>query len=125
MWCPLTDNRFGIMKVFSDSIVNAVQAEPAAIPNLHSARTIFVTSDYSGQHKESKFEAYGFLFISTQNWPDWEMRRQKLRQIYRTDRRRLSFKALGDIHKQRVLPHFLASANAFSGLCACVLIDKA
>jgi hypothetical protein len=124
MWTPLTDDRFGLMKSFSDSITKAVCSHPDTLPNLHAADTIIATSDYSGQHKASKFDAYSFLFVTPRGWPAWERRRQELRRIYRTEGRRVSFKRLGDALKQRMLPDFLAAANLLPGLCVCILIDK-
>lgn len=113
------------MKLFSDSILKAAQAAPRLLPNLHRAETLIVTSDYSGQHKASKFESYAFLFANLEAWPEWEQRRIEVRKIHRSEGRRVSFKKLGDALKQRMLPDFLQAANLLPGLCVCVLIDKA
>jgi hypothetical protein len=124
MWTPIRDDRFGIMKSFSDSIAKAMGSEPHALPDLRTADTIITTSDYSGQHKASRFEAYSFLSVNPRGWPAWESRRLELRRFYRTEGRRMSFKGLGDARKRRMLPDFLAAANTLPGLCNCVLIDK-
>src|SRR5262249_43803849 len=116
MWAPLTDERFGLMKSFSDSISKAVLAEPDTLPNLYSADSLIATSDYSGQHKASKFEAYAFLIASPCGWTEWERRRLEVRRYYRTEGRRVSFKKLGDALKQRMLPDFMAAANMVPGL---------
>jgi hypothetical protein len=125
MWAPLLDDQFGLMKAFSDGIMKAARSDPFLLPNLHTAESVIATSDYSGQHKASLFEAYAFLFVNPAGWPKWEMRRQEIRRFHRAGERRLSFKKLGDAIKQRMLPDFLAAVNALPGLCVCVLIDKA
>jgi hypothetical protein len=125
MWSPLIDDRFGLMKAFSDSIMKAARSDPYLLPNLHTAGSVVTTSDYSGQHKASRFEAYAFLFFNPAGWPEWEMRREEIRRRHRAGGRRISFKKLGDALKQRMLPDFLAAANALPGLCVCVMIDKA
>jgi hypothetical protein len=125
MWTPLTDDRLGLMKLFSDSIAQAARREPDLLPDLRPWETIIATSDYSGQHKGSRFETYAFLFVTPRGWPAWERRRQEVRRRCRTEGRRVSFKRLGDALKQRMLPGFLAAANHLHGLCVCVLIDKA
>jgi hypothetical protein len=124
MWTPLTDERFGLLKLLSDSISDAYRADPRMLPNLHDADTLIVTSDYSGQHKSSRFEAYAFLFAGPA-WLEWERRRLEARRIHHAEGRRLSFKKLGDAVKQRMLPDFLQAASVLPGLCVCVLVDKA
>jgi hypothetical protein len=71
MWTPLTDDGLGFMKLFSDSIGEAARREPGLLPDLRPWDTIIATSDYSGQHKASRFEAYAFLFITPRGWAAW------------------------------------------------------
>ena len=115
MWTPLNDDSFGLMKSFSDIIAK----ESASLPNLHTSETILVTSDYSGQHKSARYDAYSFLLATPQR-----KRRLELRQKYQADKRRMSFKKLGDAVKRRMLPSFLAAADMLPGICLCILVDK-
>src|SRR5438874_2384800 len=102
MWTPLLDDRFGLMKPFSGNIAQAASSHADLLPDLHAAPTILAASDYSGQHKRSAFGAYCFLFVTPEGWFAWENRRQQLRRHHRIERRRLSFKKLGDERKQRM-----------------------
>jgi hypothetical protein len=112
------------MKTFSDMVMTTARTHPTALPNLHGAGTIIATSDYSGQHKSSKFEAYAFLFVDGRAVTNWDRQRRWVRRYYRTEGRSISYKKLGDALKRRMLPAFLEAANMLPGLCVCVLIDK-
>lgn len=124
MWQPLTDDRFGLMKNFSDIILKIARTDTHALPNLHSAGTIVATSDYSGQHKSSRFESYAFLIVDGRAVPEWDERRRGVRRAYRTEGRSISYKKLGDALKRRMLPAFLREADRLPGLCVCILIEK-
>lgn len=124
MWTPLADDRFGLMNNFSDSIAAAVRGDARTVPDLTSAETVLALSDYSGQHKSSRFEAFTFLYADGAAWPEWERRRRAVRERHKAADRRMSFKKLGDALKRRMLPDFLQAADVLPGLCVCVLIDK-
>lgn len=124
MWNPIVEDRFGLMKSFSCSITEAIRDDPHIIPDLRSAETLIVASDYSGQHKASGFDTYTFLFANLAVWPEWERARREVRRIHVAEGRRISFKKLGDVVKRRMLPDFLRAANVLPGLCVSVVIDK-
>jgi len=124
MWRPLTDDRFGLMKNFSDTILKVARTDTHALPNLHSTGTIVATSDYGGQHKSSRFESYAFLIVDGMAVPEWDERRRWVRRAYRTEGRSISYKKLGDTLKRRMLPAFLREADRLPGLCVCILIEK-
>ncbi len=125
MWSPLIEDGFGLMKSLSDSITRAFLSDPDLLPDLRDAGAVLATSDYSGQHKASRFEAYAFLIVTPRGWGAWERRRLELRRSFRAGGRRISYKGLGDALKRRMLPGFLNAANRLPGLCVCVLVEKA
>jgi hypothetical protein len=101
----------------------AISAASSPMPDLGSSRTLICASDYSGQHKESAFEAYSFLVAGSSSWHRWEADRVAARKRGLKSRR-LSFKALNDRAKRRVLAQFLNAADQLGGLLAVILVEK-
>lgn len=124
VWKPLNRSEFGII----DSISNLVHSLETQYPNmLTSVRRgpkLFFTSDYSGQHKSSRFETYSFLIADAIFLWLWEEMRIKFREKYLTDGRRISYKSLNDRKRKKVLVPFLSAANSIPGLCITFCVDK-
>lgn len=119
MWRSLPSSQFGLM----NTVDGVVRAAAHSMPDLSCSPLLLCASDYSGQHKESAFEAYSFLVAGSLSWPRWEALRTHLRGE-RLKSRRMSFKALNDTAKRRVLPAFLRAADQLEGLLAVVVVDK-
>jgi hypothetical protein len=85
---------------------------------------ILVGSDYSGSHHNSDYLVYGFLLADADKSPEWPRLRAEVRERYLPDGRRMSFKRLNDSLRWRALSPFLDVANAFSGICAVVVVHK-
>ncbi|HEX6441626.1 MAG TPA: hypothetical protein VF007_05515 [Stellaceae bacterium] len=80
-------------------------------------------SDYGGDHKSSRFNAYCFL-IADETPSRWAVERRRVRQKYLSDGRRMSFKRLGDPQRQQALVPFLEAADTLNGHLIGVLVDK-
>src|SRR5436190_530310 len=81
-------------------------------------------SDYSGDHRTSRFRVYCFLIVDTNASPDWPRQRRKVRQHFLPDGRRMSFKTLGDRLRQRALTPFLEAAETIEGHLVGVIVTK-
>jgi hypothetical protein len=93
------------------------------IPQL-SGDSIYIASDYSGQHKSSRYETYSVLFLDMTKIYDWELARRGLRKIHLPDQRRLSYKGLGDKHKQDFLVPFLQESSLLHGVLVTFVVNK-
>ncbi len=125
MWKLPTNARIGAMNVFSDSIRRGEIAQPDMLPDLRSADTLIVTSDYGGHHKGSDFETCSFLIIPLDcQFSGWEQRRLRIRRVYRLGKRRISYKVLNDRRRKEALNAFLSAVDGLPGLCVGVLVAK-
>lgn len=85
--------------------------------------TIYVTSDYSGFDKESKYTVITILLSDIANCRDWEISRRAVRSNY-LDNRRMAYKKLNDKKREAALLPFLEAAGTINGICASLVINK-
>jgi len=123
-WSPLDDKKFGLMNTFSENIKQIEAMHPDLLPDLRDGSTIFIGSDFSGQHKLARYETLSFLFADIEKCNEWENIRQQLRKKYLSDGRRMSYKNLKDSKKRNILIQFLNAADNIPGLLFTILIDK-
>lgn len=114
----------GSMNVVNGLIRALDLSNPFALPNFDGATQLMVGSDYGGQHSSSQFEALAFVVADAGALRPWLEARSKLRAKYLPDRRRMSFKALGDRLRMEALPAFLSAADLLHGMLLVVLVDK-
>ncbi len=93
-------------------------------PDLRSARTLFLGSDYSGESPDSPYIVFSFLLTSLESLAKWEPKRLHVRLTHLSDSRRISFKRLADGQRRRALRPFLKAANDLSGLSFSVAVSK-
>lgn len=123
-WQGLNDENFGLMFTLSNSIKEMEGSKPKLLPNLRQGDTIFVFSDYSGQHTASSFEVYSFLYVDINHCHMWFAERTKIREKYLPDGRRISFKNLNDKKRAKSLYPFLYASDNIPGLSITFVIDK-
>lgn len=123
-WTTLTRPGFGLMNTFSKIVQKAYQINPEFLPDLQSGQTIWISSDYSGDHKKASFKSISFLFADLESCYTWEGLRKKIREKHLPDERRMSFKRLGDKFRDEALLPFLSAADTIPGLSVTILIDK-
>lgn len=85
---------------------------------------INIFSDYSGQHRGSKYETITALYFDLEASTTWEMKRRQIRNKLLPDARRMSFKSLNDRYRQKALVPFLEAANDIVGLLITLIINK-
>jgi len=86
--------------------------------------TIYITSDYSGDHKKYRYQVTSVLAMDVERSHQWEFQRRAVRQRFLSDGRRMSFKRLGDRRRQRALIPFLDAADEIIGVCVTVAVRK-
>jgi len=89
-----------------------------------SGETLYISSDYSGQGKESKFDVICILVADIDKSLEWEIQRCEVRRRYLMDGRRMAFKNLNDGQRRKALRPFLSAANEIHGLFLVVAIHK-
>jgi hypothetical protein len=95
-----------------------------AQPHPFAGRHLALGSDYSGDHKASRFRVYCYLVADTDASPQWPIRRQQVRRRYLPDGRRMAFKSLGDRYRQRALIPFLEAAETIHGHIVGLIVTK-
>jgi hypothetical protein len=88
------------------------------------APDLWIASDYSGVHKNSRFFSIGVLIIDASSIASWQRDRVAIRQRFLGDGRRMSFKALNDNQRRAALIPFLQAADALRGYCIVFAIDR-
>lgn len=81
-------------------------------------------SDYSGDHRGSRFRVYCFVIADADASPEWPIRCRGVRCKFLKDGRRMSFKNLNDIHRRRALVPFLEAAEFLDGHVVGVTVAK-
>ena len=93
-------------------------------PNGDRGRTLLSVCDFSGSHRSALFNTYAFLSLDMDKSSWWLNGQRAFRRDVFRGGRRLSFKALNDDRRRKVLPIFLDAANAIDGALMVVAIDK-
>ncbi|SRR5581483_8440178 len=94
------------------------------LPDLREASDIFISSDYSGDHRGSLYRVISFLIADARSWKTWESERKTVRALHLLDGRRMSFKSLADRRRSIALRPFLQAASCLRGVCATFAIHR-
>lgn len=125
VWRPLGKPELGM----TDSISDVIRQEEWRVGNLFLAATprgstLFVASDYGGEHKGASFHTFSFLVTDLAHLGLWERFRKELRSSTELKERRMGFKGMTDRVKQRSLEPFLRYANAIPGVLATFALNN-
>lgn len=123
-WGAISSNVSGFMRGFSESISQMELRHPDLLPDIRKGDTIFISSDYGGQHSLARYETYTFVLADIENCITWEKLRRDWRREFLSDGRRLSYKNLNDKRCRKALKPFLYTTNFIPGIVATILIDK-
>lgn len=85
---------------------------------------LMLGSDYSGDHRKSRFKVYGFVLANADTSPSWPSRVDLVRREFLKDGRRMSFKNMNDGHRRRALVPFLEATEALDGHVVVVAVTK-
>ena len=123
IWRCLPDQQSGFFFSLSESLRIAETAHAHILVAVDEGRMI-VASDYSGQHKEARHEAYSFIVTNDLALNEWLPRLVEFRERWLPDGRRISFKKLNEPVRWRALPAFLKTASKLKGNLITILIDR-
>jgi hypothetical protein len=123
-WHQIPADR-GALATLSSVIASTERRNPGCVPDLRSAPTLLLVSDYGGAHSGSKVETYSFLALALdESFSRWEDARRGWRQRFRLGLRRLEFKSLGDRLRGEALGAFLLATSKLNGLLLTVIVEK-
>lgn len=123
-WGTLNSSVSGLMRGFSESISQMELRHPGLLPDIRKGDTIFIGSDYGGQHGLAQYETYTFILADFENCVTWGKLRRDWRRVFLSDGRRMSYKNLNDKRCRKALLPFLQATNSIPGLVVAVLVDK-
>lgn len=123
-WRRLNKPELTIFNSLSESIARWQIIDRQLLPDLSSAASILVASDYSGEHASASYRCYSFLFANLDQSTAWEIVRKKIRSELLPNGRRMAYKKLNDKYCQQALSPLLAAANNIYGLSVTILISK-
>lgn len=124
VWQALQNSDLGFLNILSDLLTSIEKKHIGAYPSLRKAECLFVGSDYGGEHSGAAYQTISFLISDMADCASWQSRREGFRARYLLDGRRMAFKNLNDVVRQRALDSFLNSANQLPGLLAVFAIAK-
>jgi hypothetical protein len=124
IWRHLDRPTLGFANSWSLDLARLERERPGLFPDLRVARTLVVTSDYSGCHKGARFETTSFLLASLDGCEEWERKRSILRRRLLPQGRRMSFKNLNDRHRRDALASFLVAANDIPGIVVSFCVSR-
>lgn len=88
------------------------------------APDLWIATDYSGVHHNSRFFSIGVLIADASSTAAWQKSRVAIREKFLGDGRRMSFKALNDSQRRAALVPFLEAADTLRGCCIVLAIDR-
>jgi len=123
-WRHLNRPELGPLNAISGIIAEEQWRDADFLSSDRRGPTLLLVSDYSGSSKDSCYESLSFLLADFQSCWLWEQFRKRIRREIIRDKRRLSYKALGDTRRRAALVPLLRAANAISGIVFTFLIEK-
>ncbi|WP_145748417.1 hypothetical protein [Nitrospirillum amazonense] len=123
IWQPIADPSAGFIFRLSDSLRILENNNTGLLASVANG-SLFVASDYSGQHKGATHESYSFLITTDQALGGWLPSLRDFRQRWLPDDRRISFKKLNEPVRWRALPAFLETVSELSGNLVTIMIDR-
>ncbi|MGB9121153.1 MAG: hypothetical protein WCE73_11075 [Candidatus Angelobacter sp.] len=123
-WNKQLNRIWGVTGAISNVISQLELTQPALLPDMQFGPTLLLLSDYSGQHKHTKYEVFSFLLADLQFCWLWDQSRRDVRSRILKDHRRMSFKGMNDRRKKSALIPFLDAANSIPGLVVTMLVNK-
>lgn len=110
----LNNENAGFINDVSDIIATEALKDPLLIPDLSKDKTLFIFSDYS--HVQGRYKTYSYLITGRSSADYFNGIRKELRDEFKLENRRFSYKGLNDKIKLKALPAFLSCAGAMDGI---------
>lgn len=123
VWNRISDVSAGIASSVSDAISIVEWRNPGVLRSV-SCGDMVILSDYSGQHKNSLYEAYSFLVNNMEAVSEWTEVRREFREKWLPDGRRISFKQLNEKVRAKAYPHYLAACSLLKANIITFLVHR-
>jgi len=123
IWRHIADEQSGYLFNLSDSMRIIEELNPGFLNELSHGQLV-VASDYSGQHKNAQYEAYGFLVTTDHYLLDWVPSFSDFRSRYLPDGRRIAFKNANEKMRRAALPEFLNAVGCLRSNIVTILVDR-
>jgi hypothetical protein len=124
VWKTISKTNLGWLNSISNEIADLEKKCDNFLIDIRDSKELILVSDYSGQHKGAKVEAYSYLLTSFDAIWLWLELRKDFRKNFLANQRRMAFKALNDRLRIEALIPFLRIANSIPGLLFTAIIDK-
>jgi hypothetical protein len=114
----------GVGGLLAPSLNANLFSDRSGFPFLTRGRALLLVADFGGHHEKQHFDTYTFLIldpIKNQGWLAWQ---RHFRHDILPNRRRMSFKALNDGMRRRVLVPFMRAAAGIEGCLVQFAISK-
>lgn len=123
IWNAIDDPILGFTNHISEMIKKHEKSNIICLPDLRNTKDLFVFSDYSGEHKESKYDVYSFLLCDLSNSLCFLNKRAQIR-LSTLKNRKISFKDFNDKIRLNAINRFLDASNSITGIVCTIAIDK-
>jgi hypothetical protein len=117
-----------LIKALDTQLNKACISKTLFLPNFPGEmETLFIASDYGGEHRESKYYTYSFVAVAFGAMSAFIQAQETLRILYHLDSpfKELSFKTLSHGPTRRALDQYLANlSNLLPGIVITAIVDK-
>lgn len=115
----------GFIRAIDSQLAEAYNSNKLLLPNLKQSKTFSVFSDYGGEHNESPYFTYSFLFNEYDSMGMFSKEMQQIREKFGLNSKEISFKDLNYGPINRALPAILkASDYLVNGVLFTLIVDK-
>ena len=97
---------------------------PESAPSFKNSKSLFLFSDYSGEHKEANYTTYSFLLADETSVSSFDADRLSVRAKFLPDNRTFSFKKLNDKYRSNALEDFTRASDRINGILFSFAINK-
>lgn len=124
IWVPLNRPELGPLNSISNVIHREEWLNPGVLASVRRGPALVVASDYGGLQKGSEYETLSFVVADLAYLWLWDEFRTRLRSEIFRDKRKLSFKKLGDQLRSKALIPFLRASNTIPGQVITFVLNK-
>ncbi len=124
VWNYIPDSGGGLIDSWGSYLSKLEQSGKVFFPDFSATDTLFIFSDYSGDHSQSKFFAYSFLISDADSVGVFSHSQKKFWEDNSLGDRIINYKNLKDNIRAKALVPFLKFSNDLNGILFSVIIPK-
>lgn len=116
---------FSTLKVIDTKLRELHSLDPNYFPDFGASPSLFVGSDYSGEHKTSQYVGFTFIFLPVESWRVWDTSRRSVRSRHGiADARRFGYAKMNDRRKRAATGELLGALIEQPGLLISLSVRK-